>query len=70
MRPPVMVPMMEVFFSKIGLIDCCMELMDPLTEVESALDKSSKGTSPGGENPDLNFSITILESYLTMINWS
>ena len=27
-RPPVMVPMREVFFSRIGLIDCCMELID------------------------------------------
>ena len=32
------------------------------TEALSALDKSSNGISPGAENPDLNFSITILES--------
>ena len=58
-----MVPIMEVFFSITGwLIDCGMELIDPFTEAESALDKSSKGTSPGGENPDLYFSITILVS--------
>ena len=54
---------MEVFFSITGwLIDCGMELIDPFTEAVSVLDKSSKGTSPGGENPDLNFSITILVS--------
>ena len=62
MRPPVMVPMMEVFFSRMGLIECCMELMDPLTEVESAEDKSSNGKSVGGAKPDLYFSTTILES--------
>ena len=32
MRPPVMVPMMDVFFSITGwLIDCGMELIDPFT---------------------------------------
>ena len=62
-RPPVMVPRREVFFSKMGLIDCCIELIDPLMEALSLVDRSSKGMSPGGEKPDLNFSITTLESY-------
>ena len=61
-RPPVMVPNNEVFFSKTGLIDCCIELMDPLIDVVSLLERSSNGMSPGGEKPDLNFSITTLVS--------